>query len=359
MKLTNIYRGIRLILQYMQAHLYKRLAIKGPLHKLSISVTGRCNCRCLTCDIWQNSIDNTQELTLDNFESLSKSKIVKNAKTILLTGGEPFLRNDIEQIIETLSNNTNARLSIITNGLLTKRIVSLAKKSKEKGWSIEKFSLSLNGDSQTHDITRGISGSYEKTIDTIKHLNDLGFYTSLIFTITKENFNQITKAYENAEHLGVDINFYPEVNSYRFDKVDNNRSLDDAQKVTVLSQLKTIFSKRKYFYFDDSTLYYTRKTYKTEKVCDCYSGLQSAYINWDGMVFPCEGLSGEEHSFGNIKNDSFANIWNSIEAKNVREYIRNDACQPCFLACDIIPSLRKNIFSMSWNTLNQRLFKKS
>lgn len=359
MNLSNFPKAISLFCQYLHANLNKRLGTIGPLHKLSISVTGRCNCRCLTCDIWQNNLEESQELTIDQFEVLAKSKMVQKAKSILLTGGEPFLRSDIEQVIENFVNNTRARISIITNGLLTNRIVSVAEKVKEKSWAIDKFTLSLNGDSTAHDITRGISGSYEKTVDTIKCLKNLGFYISLIFTITKENFDQITKAYEIAKQLGVDINFYPEINSYRFDKIDDSRCLSDEQKKTALEQIENVVRKRRYYYFDDSTLYYICKTFKNKKVCDCYSGLQSAYINWDGTVYPCEGFSDEEFSFGNIKHKPFEDIWSSPDAKRVREYIKNDKCQPCFLACDIILSLRKNIFAMLGYTLKQRLSQKS
>ena len=359
MKKANMFRGSRFFFEYLQSNIYNRIGMLGPLHKLSIAVTGRCNCRCLTCDIWQNDLDESQELTIDQFEVLAKSKMVQKAKSILLTGGEPFLRSDIEQVIENFVNNTRARISIITNGLLTNRIVSVAEKVKEKSWAIDKFTLSLNGDSTAHDITRGISGSYEKTVDTIKCLKNLGFYTSLIFTITKENFDQITKAYEIAKQLGVDINFYPEINSYRFDKIDDSRCLSNEQKKTALKQFEGVVRKRRYYYFDDSILYYIRKTFKTEKVCDCYSGLQSAYINWDGVVYPCEGFSDKEFSFGNIKHKPFDDIWSSPDAKRVREYIKNDKCQPCFLACDIIPSLRKNIFAMLGYTLKQRLSRKS
>jgi len=359
MKLANAARAGQFFARFVQAEFYRKMGVLGPLNRLSISVTGRCNCRCLTCDIWQSDPEENKELSINDFETLTRSRIVQKAKSIHITGGEPFLRTDIEQIIEVFSKNTNAAICITSNGLLHNRIVSIAKNIKKNRFNVPKISLSLNGNQETHDKTRGIKGSYDKVIETAINLKTLGFYTTFIFTITPENFDQIEWAYKLAGEVDSEINFYPEVNSYRFDKSDNDRTISDEQKKIAIKQLEAVIRNRGYYYFDDSTLYYTHKTFNNEKVCDCYSGLQNAYINWDGRVYPCEGFSSKDYSFGNIKHGSFDDIWISPDAKRVREYIKNDKCQPCFLACDIIPSLRKNILTMFAYTLKRRLISRT
>lgn len=354
---TNILKGTRLFFEYLQSNLYNRLGILGPLHKLSIAITGRCNSRCITCDAWKNRPDKSEELTLEDFEVLVKSKMGRKAHSVLLTGGEPFLNPDIEQIIKFFSENTKAKISIITNGLLSHKIISMAEKVREKKFHVDKITLSLNGKPHTHDKTRGVNGSYNKVIETVKGLRELGFYTSLIFTITDENFNQIEWAYELAKQLESEINFYPEVNSYRFGNQDGNRVLTEEHKKAVLKQLEGIFQNRKYYYFDDSTLYYTIKTFQNEQVCNCYAGLQSTFINWDGEVYPCEAFREKKFSFGNIKQASLDTIWCSTKAEKMRGYIRKGKCQPCFLSCEIVPSLRKEVLHMIGYALNRRLLK--
>ena len=180
-------------------------------------------------------------------------------------------------------------------------------------------------------------------------------YTSLIFTITTENYDQIEWAYELSRELGVDITFYPEVSAYRFGNVDDGRAFTETQKEEILRQITNAYRKRNYYYFDDSNLYYLSKMFRNEEVCRCYGGLQSAYINWDGEVYACEGFNDKNFSFGNIKEKSSDAIWESDMAVKMRKYIKEGKCQPCFLACEILSSLRKEIFTVSGYTLRRRI----
>lgn len=356
MKLTHLYRGSRLFQEYLQAYANNRLHLLGPLQKLAISVTGKCNSRCITCDIWKNKPEKTEEIRLKDLELLTKSKQFKSARIIIVTGGEPFLRRDIAEIIEILSENTKGMLSVITNGILSDKIISTAEKIKSRGLNIDKITLSLNGRPDTHDKTRGVEGNYFKVINTIKGLKDLKIYTSLIFTITKENYDQIEWMYDLSKKMKIDVNFYPEVNSYRFGNVDDERAFTEKQKKEILRQLKSVYRKRRYYYFDDSNLYYINRMFQNEQVCQCYGGLQSAFINWDGEVYPCEGFNDKRFSFGNIKEQPFDEIWKSDNAEEMRNYIKEGKCQPCYLACEIVQSLRKEIFPVISYTVKRRLW---
>jgi radical SAM protein with 4Fe4S-binding SPASM domain len=113
--------------------------------------------------------------------------------------------------------------------------------------------------------------------------------------------------------------------------------------------------KRKYYYFDDSTLHFISRMFQNRQVCQCHSGLQSAFINWDGEVYACEVFNQRRFSFGNIKENPFDEIWNSNKAREIRKYIKEGKCQPCYLACEIIPSLRKDIFPTITYTCKRRL----
>lgn len=354
MKYAHLKNGSRLFSGYLKSYLCERLHILGSLQRLVISVTGRCNSRCLTCSIWQNRPDKNEEISIKDFETLKKSKQFKNLCSIVVTGGEPFLREDIKDILEVLLDNTKATLAIITNGLLPDKIYKTVRHIKGRGLNIDKISLSLNGKEDTHDKTRGVKGSYLKVIDTIKILNYLKVHTSLVFTITMENYDQIEWAYELSRKLDVDINFYPEISSYRFGEDVNERTFNEMQKKEILRQLKNVYQKRSYYYFDDSNLYFINKMLQHEQVCRCYAGLQSVFINQLGDVYPCEGFN-NDLSFGNIKNQCLDDIWKTKRADSIRNFIAKGKCQPCFLACDIVPSLRNEIFSVLKFTLKNRL----
>ena len=99
-----------------------------------IAITLNCNSKCTMCDIWKNNIKN--ELHAKDYLKLPSS-----LKDINLTGGEPFLRTDIADIIKNIKSACpNARLIINTNGFLPKsverQIANIIKKLCEGNWGL-------------------------------------------------------------------------------------------------------------------------------------------------------------------------------------------------------------------------------
>ena len=93
---------------------------------ITLSVTDRCNSRCKTCNVWKvyrkNPKKAKEELTLEEYERIFRN--FKNLFWVTITGGEPFLRNDLRYIIVSLYDATKPKfLTIATNALLTKKIV--------------------------------------------------------------------------------------------------------------------------------------------------------------------------------------------------------------------------------------------
>jgi MoaA/NifB/PqqE/SkfB family radical SAM enzyme len=355
---NRVKRGARIFYGFIQSGLNNRQGVIGPLHKLAISVTGRCNSRCVTCNIWRLKPVREAEICLEELETLVQSKLYRNARIVIITGGEPFLRNDLDDVIDILSKNTSGMLSIMSNGLIADRIVSTVKRAAQKGTRIDKIALSLNGKRDTHDLTRGINGSFDRVMETVERLKSLGIYTSFLFTITKENFDQILWAQNLACRLGVDINFYPEVDSYRFGESEDGRGFTQFQVSEILRQLKEIYSKRRYYYFDDTSFLFTKKALYGEPITPCYGGLQSAFVNWDGEVYACEGFNDPRFSFGNIKKASFDDIFVSERAAKMRAFIKAGKCQPCFLGCEVLSSLRKEVVPMVGYTMRNRFLKR-
>ena len=89
-------------------------------------VTGRCNARCNHCFYWKSLNKGTNELSLGEINRISKS--MPNFFSLMLTGGEPFLRDDLSAIAHIYyRNNRIKNLGIPTNGLLPEKIYSTAK----------------------------------------------------------------------------------------------------------------------------------------------------------------------------------------------------------------------------------------
>lgn len=87
----------------------------------SIIVTYRCPMRCKMCDIWNNPTKASEEFKPELLHKLPKMRSVN------ITGGEPFVREDIEEIVEILLTKTD-RIVFSTSGYFSDRIIALAKK---------------------------------------------------------------------------------------------------------------------------------------------------------------------------------------------------------------------------------------
>ncbi len=154
-----------------------------------IAITLNCNSRCLMCNIWKNKIG--KEITPDVYKKLPKS-----LKDINISGGEPFLRQDLPEIIKVIkTNNPNAKLIINTNGLLTKIIENQI----DKILTIDKnigVRVSIDGWKQTHDTIRGTKNAFSKSIKTINLLKNSGIKDlGLSFTILDQNYKDLPKIY--------------------------------------------------------------------------------------------------------------------------------------------------------------------
>src|SRR5271157_4534048 len=114
-------------------------------------VTYRCNARCYMCNTWQHPSRKEDEYTADLVD-----KLPGGLKFINITGGEPFLRSDIEDIIERALAKT-ARLVISTNGYFTERIVGAAERF---GGRIG-VRISIEGLPAANDELRGIRNGFD------------------------------------------------------------------------------------------------------------------------------------------------------------------------------------------------------
>ncbi len=355
MNSKRVLRGLKRLTRYAAGNIQNWMGKVGPLERLKIGVTGLCNSKCLTCNIWRRRKDGEPDISREHLQGLLQSEVCQSIRSIELTGGEPFLREDIHDLIELLATLPRSRISIGTNGLLTDRIVAVAKASRSMPARIEKFVLSLNGPPSIHDETRGIKGNFDRVVDTAKSLRKLGYDTVINFTITKTNVSYISWAYKFAQQINAQISFFPEIRSNRFKNADEEMEYTKLEREEIIRQLKSVYGDRHYYYYDDSSLWFIDKMLRKEQVCRCTSGLQSAFINWDGMVYPCEGLVDTPQYFGSIREMNFDDLWESERANKVREYIRQDMCQPCFLSCDVLDSLRKRVIPVLGYMARNRL----
>lgn len=152
---------------------------KGKISRLkyvSIEVTFGCNCRCLMCPLYgiqtngglellKSKKENT-EMTTKEFEILFKDLKGLNVKSIHFTGGEPFLRKDILNLVK-LAKGHNFEVSFTTNGgLITEKI-----SQKIVELEVDNITISLDGPKEIHEYIRKAK-VFDRIMNAVEYINN-------------------------------------------------------------------------------------------------------------------------------------------------------------------------------------------
>lgn len=162
------------------------------------SITNKCNLKCLYCS--QNSgneIDN--ELDFDEVKKIIDELEMNKVSVIAFTGGEPFLREDLPDILR-YANSKNIRCQITTNGLAIAEGYPLEVLSR-----FIKIRISLDSfNSGTHDYLRNKKGCHKKVLKAIEIVKKVGIPIEIVTTISKKNIKEIDNIFEFIKSLEVD-----------------------------------------------------------------------------------------------------------------------------------------------------------
>jgi MoaA/NifB/PqqE/SkfB family radical SAM enzyme len=161
--------------------------------EVTIAVTHRCNLRCQTCELWQ--VKDNHYLLPEDYRNLPSS-----LARINLVGGEPFLREDLPEIIEVLKKRCpKAKITVTTNGVLTRLIEEKVRKMSGIG-----LKVSINGVQDSHDKICGVRGAFRKAIQTIRRLKSLGLKgLSITTTASKLNQESLFQVKKLSDHLKI------------------------------------------------------------------------------------------------------------------------------------------------------------
>lgn len=178
-------------------------------------VTNRCNLACEHCFYKSNVNKKVCELTVAEIEKIHLS-LRNKIKGVTITGGEPFLRDDIVEICRIFQKNGSvSNINIITNGYMPEMIRSKFKhilENRPEGQQLM-ITVSLDGFERTHDQIRGVQGAYKMVIATIDLLKGLlkennGFTIRVALTLMNLNYNEFIDFYNFVtKELGVQFTF--------------------------------------------------------------------------------------------------------------------------------------------------------
>lgn len=175
------------------------------LSDLIFAVTYKCNFRCQTCYYGYNMdnaiANNDRELNIDEIKKISLS--IGNLDKLLISGGEPFLRDDLVDICEIFYlQNKVGFIQLPTNGFYTEKIYEYTRKILYKCPKAQiEMGVALDGLEETHDEIKGVKGSFKKVIETVRQLANLkkefNNFKIYIFTVVNNlNLNEIGELVE-------------------------------------------------------------------------------------------------------------------------------------------------------------------
>ena len=303
---------------------------------------------------------NDNELSLDEIRRfVEESRHLKKTKTVVLSGGEPFLRRDIVDICGFFSKELpNSSIGILTNGMNTDDIIAKTKNILDRFHAKSLWlGSSLDGLGRQHDMIRGADGAFfafNRTIERCK--KELpGIKLSATFTLTPYNIDQLIPVREFAEKQGLDflVQFVvPKEAREKFiwteSKLKSVESgvdriikdlISDKDPLQIIKSLRNMDIDNglvSQLYYWSHLVQYQHKPQRFFK--KCVAGSRFAMFNPFGDLFFCPIL--KDRLVGNIREEKFDNLWMSEKAQELRNFIEEGACH-CWLVCIVFPLLEK------------------
>jgi len=247
----------------------------------SIILTYRCPMRCMMCNIWKNPTDRKEEIKPEDLRSLPQLKFIN------LTGGEPFIREDLPEIVEECYKHT-PRIVISTSGWFEDRVIDLAKRFPNIG-----IRISIEGLASKNDELRGRQGGFDKGLRTLLKLKEMGLKDiGFGCTVSNNNSEDMLSLYQLSKSLGMEFATAAFHNSYYFHKGDNvitNKEVVCGNfKQLIEWQLKEKHPKSWFrAWFNMGLINYIEGN---RRMLPCEAGMANFFIDPWGEVMPCNGL---------------------------------------------------------------------
>jgi len=299
-----------------------------------IIVTYRCNARCGMCNTWQYPTKQDEEIGPELI-----GRLPGGLKFINITGGEPFLRKDIADIVEA-ARRKSGRVVVSTNGYFTGRIVALAEKFPDVG-----VRISIEGLPAANDRLRGLKDGFDHGMRSLLELKSLGMKDiGFGITVSDANAKDMRELYRLASSMGVEFATAAAHNSYYFHKHDNAFSgpaMVAGEFEKLASDMLCTMRPKNWFraYFNHGLAGYVMGA---GRPLPCEAGTDLFFLDPFGRITPCNG-SDTELVMGDLNVQDFEEIWHGSQAQEVRAAVRRCA-KNCWMIGSAAPAMKKDIF---------------
>jgi len=327
-------------------------------YRMTFALTNRCQAHCAMCDIWKKPAGD--ELSLEEITTVFRK--AGRFSWINLTGGEIFLRPDIQSIMHAVirENPDLYLMNFPTNGLLTEEIVATVD-SILANTRLPRLivTISLDGPRDLHDRIRGVPGIFDNAVATFRALRERRssrFSVYFGFTLQEANIssfdNTLRAVQEGIGGCAVE-DFHVNMAHVSGHYYGNIRFDGIPTPVVAAEILQRISRSRKTRLLDPVAMLERRyqtvaRTYiSTGRVpLVCQAASASCFIDPEGIVYPCIGMDSPIGSLRDNKYDLYS-IWRSSDRLRIRDAARAGACPGCWTPCEAYQTLLANLFPIS------------
>ena len=306
------------------------------LGRIMIHITGKCNLNCLHCYLARRKWD---ELTLEEIKELIKQAAEMNVASFSITGGEPFIREDLMDILRELDQKEMKIEGLFTNGtMLPSDFIDQVRPIQEFP-----FFVSINGpSSETHNEFMGANDAFKKSIETIRILTQSGIrvFANTSLNVFFDNEQQLAKIYQ----LIKDLHIYrwrissPFLEGSWKENFEKYGISTETELQIMLKILKMWLDDGRPFELELGHIFryikgkcIQRVYSENDYVCDYFR--DRIVIMPNGEISACSLLIAPPYILGNIRNHSLQEIWESDKMRYYKDLkisdVMEDKCRSC------------------------------
>lgn len=299
----------------------------------TVIVTYRCNARCTMCSRYKAPSRPEEEISVETIKKLPRMYFTN------ITGGEPFIRTDLKEIVRELYKISD-RIVISTNGYFTDRILDLCREFPQVG-----IRISIEGSEKTNNEIRGLDNGFQRGYQTLKKLRKMGMKdVGFGMTVQDRNAKDLVPLYKLSNKMGMEFATATLHNSFYF--VESRNIIHDRPMVAknfeaLINELLKSNSPKKWFraYFNHGLINYI---YGQPRLLPCDMSFDTFFIDPYGDVMPCNGTKDKE-VMGNLNTQTWEELWNSPQADRVRRKVRH-CDRNCWMIGSVSPAMHKYIW---------------
>ena len=309
------------------------------------------------CSIWQ--IEDHEEMPPEFY-----SKLPTTLRDVNISGGEPFLRKDLSEVVRIAHERLpRARVIVSTNGLLGARLVPRALELVQIDPGIG-FGISVDGIGEMQDYIRGVKGAYENVLETVKGLLAEGVTNiRLAYTLTRENSEHMLKVYGLSLELGVQFTMSLAHDSDFFFGSNDSSVVGTDEPVATSMELRHDFETIIRSELSRYNLKSLGKAFIYQGMYEVLSegrrpfpnrpGVDFFYLDPRGDIYPSV-----VHNFimGNLEGQDFDTVWSSKRSDEIRAECLRDP-KPYWMGCILRRALLDHRFGIGLWALKNRFLR--